>query len=94
MKPNLIENLALAAKTAKEFPKGTLQVLIDGFVQEQADLERLLDTEPSEGEIHKHLECHPRLLVQALLNGVYAVATPRMALDKEGGMKFEGKEME
>jgi hypothetical protein len=79
MKRDLLADLALELHRAA-FPWQPLHILVERYQQCRESFGALLDGLPSESEVHRFLEKNPVLLLHALLDGFWPVASSRSCL--------------
>ncbi len=78
-KLNLLHELRIKAKR-ESFPDGRTDLLLQHYAEDRRTFHELINTKPGEAKIQSYLEEHPVILLHAMLDGFYPVASTRSAL--------------
>lgn len=80
MKRDLLSDLCMQAINAKPFPNGQTRLLLRVYNTDRQALAALVNSGAKESETQEFLEQHPIILLHAILDGFYPVASTRAAL--------------
>ena len=80
MKRDLLSDLCMQAINTKPFPNGRTRFLLHAYNGDRQALSSLVNSGAKESEIQEFLEQHPIILLHAILDGFYPVASTRAAL--------------